>query len=419
MKAKVAFITLAWPYLLSCVSFASAKVASDASDCGSNCRNPYVECIDSNCRCKAEFPIEVEDNVCLAYVKSLGDACWVSEQCSKIVNSLCIRPSSGRVLNQVLQNMWLAHLSTNASARFVPGQCVCSQEYFEAFDPSGSLKCSPRKIGSPCKTSYECAIKRRFTTCGKDKKCTCIDGFTYSGQSDECIDTLHDCPGTSNSPACLVKGDISKKTFAGTISESVCYGFGVCTLFIISVAVISCIFKSLDSERLNEFGFSYQFIDSAIQRLEPFTVLAMEGDDGSKFDEISNEQTDLPDYEDVISSGEESVGPIRGMNKPPTYDEAVARGTPWRWYSCWHLLSFLPNWLMDCFLCEWFFVLVLFINKRLLVLSVSCVCHLLFALVECEVSELVSATCHGWMKGWAFVSLNKWTVAMELKDEHF
>lgn len=137
--------------------------------------------------CCAERTVPV-DGICLPEQQNLTQGCWITAQC-KAEGSVC-RDPAGRYIYTVPNKQWEAYKLGNRTDGLVPGKCECRAALVMQTVPQTNgtrLICSERKIGSTCRSHYECGQRVRFSDC-KHSRCVCSrPHYAYERATDLCI----------------------------------------------------------------------------------------------------------------------------------------------------------------------------------------------------------------------------------------
>jgi hypothetical protein len=267
------------------------------------CKDPIGQyCFQSKCICREAYVIEWE-GVCLKNA-SLGEPCWVSQQCSSVTpHTACLR-SSGRILHDIFEPLWEVFIKSEGNSKYIPGKCGCDPEYklqvvlnsgFYGLSGPAFNTCVPRSIGSSCRTNYECASKTRFSRC-QEKKCVCPSpDYEHQYSSDECIstkkETTIDCLQDIENGSCVTtekeKGMWSRIRWSSDVAGFL--GFAASMSLVVLVWYTCCQFSgSGDSDE-----YDYTSGSAAWLREGDFSDLGEDQED-------DDTDEDPPSYEDAV-----------------------------------------------------------------------------------------------------------------------
>lgn len=171
-----------WPFLVATFVTQQFSVPKDY-DVGAD---PRIDmCPGGVCCAERTVPV---DGVCLPEQESLTTGCWITAQC-KAEGSVCRGPT-GRYIFSVPNKQWEAYKLGNRTDKLTPGKCECRAALvIRSIDGINGtqLDCSERKIGSTCRSHYECGQRVRFSEC-KHWRCVCSrPDYAYERGTDQCI----------------------------------------------------------------------------------------------------------------------------------------------------------------------------------------------------------------------------------------
>ncbi len=123
---------------------------------GGGCYLKESYCSFHSCVCKPDFPINIEDIMCIQRYKKVGEICSIDAECD--TNSYCVSVGHNYKLRK----------------------CVCRQGFSYSFKNSSCLK---GHKGSLCSTDSDCSGSNRICS---QSKCQCNYGFDWYQTDEQC-----------------------------------------------------------------------------------------------------------------------------------------------------------------------------------------------------------------------------------------
>ena len=176
---------------------------------GCHLRESY--CSLHTCICKPDFPINIDDRLCLARLKSIGDQCEYNQECQN--GSICA--NDGTKTKMKICRCKIGYVYSAKNRQCIKGlkganctndddcfgdnlfcsmiSCECKYGYQWSSDEENCLKRS--KFGELCDTSINCKVYDEFSECDlHTKRCVCGEFLSRKYTLDELTRRCISCP---------------------------------------------------------------------------------------------------------------------------------------------------------------------------------------------------------------------------------